>query len=69
MQIINGLKSEIYWFISITKKISGRIKSSAREHNNIIDALCSRNAKAAEKGMLQHLAKTKEILMNSGYFM
>jgi len=49
IQILNSIKNEIYWFITITRKIRGRIRSSAIEHNKIIDALIERNAKMAEK--------------------
>jgi DNA-binding GntR family transcriptional regulator len=69
LQILNSIRNEIYWFITITKKIRGRVRSSAVEHNRIIDALIKRDFKSAEKAMIQHLTRTKIVLLESGYFL
>ena len=69
INILDSLKNEIHWFITITKKISGRKKNSTIEHHKIISALLAGDARQAKEFMIEHLQNTKEVLIESGYFL
>ena len=69
ISIIESIQSQIAWFIHITRGTKGRMKSSAREHLKIIKALINRNPREAQKRMTEHLSTTKDILLNSDYFL
>ena len=64
-EICGSLQKQISWFQNMNLSLSGRMKTSLREHKRIIDAFLKRNPEAARNAAVEHITRAAEAFLGA----
>jgi len=64
-EICGSLQKQISWFQNMNLSVSGRMKTSLREHKRIIDAFLKRNPEAARNAAVEHITRAAEAFLGA----